>query len=103
MAQNNLYDCLVLTNSQQSHVLARTQHCTIVSGKSLLPQAQKVHSLKQFREKNVYVMSFIGNVISFHLSKGMKRQVLHTIVSNCVNCNILVRLQGKFDIDHSWE
>ena len=38
----------------------------------------------------------IGSIIIFHLSKLKKFSILCDVI-------FLVRLQGKFDIDHSWE
>ena len=53
----------------------------------------------QVQKVNILIeVLIIDSTINFHLSEAMKSQVLHTVWYN-----ILVRLQEKFEIYHSWE
>ena len=61
-------------------------------------QVQKVHSPKLFKQKYIREVVRIGSIIIFHLTKLWK-------VKFFILCDVvcLVRLQGKLEIDHSWE
>ena len=62
------------------------------------PELKKVHSPNLSRRKCISEVARICSIIIFHLSKLWK--VKFSILCDVV---FLVRLQGKFDIDHSWE
>ena len=61
-------------------------------------QVQKVHSPNLPKEKCMSAVVRIGSIINFHLSKLWKAKFFTL-------CDVifLVRLQDKFEIDHSWE
>ena len=61
-------------------------------------QVQKLHSPNLPKEKCIGEVMRIGSIIIFHLSKLWKAKFL--ILFDVI---FLVRLQSKFDIDHSWE
>ena len=58
----------------------------------------KKYILQTFKEKCMSEVVRIGSVILFHLGKLWK-----TKFSTLCDVTFLVRLQGKFEIDHSWE
>ena len=62
------------------------------------PRAQKVHSPNLLKIKCISEVVRIDSVIIFHLCKRWK-------VKFFILCGVtfIVRLQGKFEIDHSWE
>ena len=62
-------------------------------------QVQKVHSPNLSHEKSMSEVVRIGRLIIFHLSKLWKAQLFFIL------CDFifLLRLQGKFEVDHSWE
>ena len=62
-----------------------------------LPSIKGIFS-QLFKEKCVSYVVWIGSVILFYLSKLWKAKF--SILCDEI---FLVRLQGKFDIDHSWE
>ena len=63
-----------------------------------LPSSQKVHSPNLLKRKCISEVVRIGSAIIFHLSKLWKAKFF--ILGDVL---LLVRLQEKFDIDHSWE
>ena len=62
-----------------------------------LPSSKSTFS-QSFKEKCTREVARIGSIIVFHVSKPWKAKfsILRDVI-------LLVRLQGKFDIDHSWE
>ena len=63
-----------------------------------LPSSQKVHSPNLLKRKCISEVVRIGSAIIFHLSELWKAKF-----SILCDVLLLVRLQEKFDIDHSWE
>ena len=61
-------------------------------------QVQKVHSPNLPEENCMSEVVRIGSIIIFHLSKLWKAKFF-------ILCEVtfLVRLQGRLEIDHSWE
>ena len=69
------------------------------NGNPFTPKFKKyIRDPKQFQEKRVSEMVRIGSIIIFRMSKLWKAMFF-------ILCDVifLVRLQGKFDIDHFWE
>ena len=65
---------------------------------TLSPQIQRRHSSNLPEEKCIGEVVRISSIIIFHLSKLWKARFF-------ILCDVifLVRLQGKFEIDNSWE
>ena len=76
------------------HFVQRPDWCIVA--KPLHSQAQKVISPNLLSRKCISEVGRIGSIIIFHLSKLWKAKFF-------ILCDVifLVRLQGKFEIDHS--
>ena len=70
----------------------------VVGGREDGSRSQKVHSPNFLTDKYISKVVRISSMIIFYLSKLWKAKF-----SIQFDVILLVRLQGKFDIDHSWE
>ena len=61
-------------------------------------QIQKVHSPNLLKKKCISDVVRLGSIIIFHLSKLSKAKFF-----TLCDAIFLVRLQGEFEVDHSWE
>ena len=87
------YYCVTFASRHQPNIRWREECCFTLS----LPSSKSTFS-QPFKEKCTSEVIRIGSIIIFHLSKLWKAKFF-------ILCDIiyLVRLQEKFEIDHSWE
>ena len=75
-----------------------SEHSELSMFGSMLTRVQKVRSPNLFKEKYISDVVRIDSIIIYHLSKlwNAKFSIMCGVI-------VLVRVQEKFEVDHSWE